>query len=1816
PTGVAVSPDGLHAYVTNNGDNTVSVIATATNTVTATITVGAAPTGVAVSPDGLHAYVTNNGDNTVSVIATATNTTVATIPVGTGPFDVAITPDGLHEYVTNNSANTVSVTDTVPFTTATALASAPDPSVFGQAKVLTATVTSVDGIPTGTVSFFDGVTLLGTATLVAGVATFTTSTLSVGSHALTAVYGGDTAFSGSTSPVDTQTVNAADTTTVLTSAPDPSVFGEPKVLTATVTSVAGVPTGTVSFFDGVTLLGTATLVAGVATFTTSTLGVGSHALTAVYGGDTAFSGSTSPVDTQTVNAADTTTVLISAPDPSVFGEPKVLTATVTSVAGVPTGTVSFFDGVTLLGTSTLDPSGVATFTTSGLSVGSHALTAVYGGDTSFSGSTSPVDTQTVNAADTTTVLISVPDPSVFGEPKVLTATVTSVAGVPTGTVSFFDGVTLLGTGTLVAGVATFTTSTLGVGSHALTAVYGGDTAFSGSTSPVDTQTVNAADTTTVLISVPDPSVFGEPKVLTATVTSVAGVPTGTVSFFDGVTLLGTSTLDPSGVAMFTTSGLSVGSHALTAVYGGDTSFSGSTSPVDTQTVNAADTTTVLISVPDPSVFGEPKVLTATVTSVAGVPTGTVSFFDGVTLLGTSTLDPSGVATFTTSGLSVGSHALTAVYGGDTSFSGSTSPVDTQTVNAADTTTVLISAPDPSVFGEPKVLTATVTSVAGVPTGTVSFFDGVTLLGTGTLVAGVATFTTSTLGVGSHALTAVYGGDTSFSGSTSPVDTQTVNAADTTTVLTSVPDPSVFGEPKVLTATVTSMAGVPTGTVSFFDGVTLLGTGTLVAGVAMFTTSGLSVGSHALTAVYGGDTDFNGSTSPVDTQTVNAADTTTVLTSVPDPSVFGEPKVLTATVTSVAGVPTGTVSFFDGVTLLGTGTLVAGVATFTTSGLGVGSHALTAVYGGDTSFSGSTSPVDTQTVNAADTTTALTSAPDPSVFGQPKVLTATVTVVAPGVGVPTGTVSFFDGATLLGTGTLDPSGVATFTTSGLSVGSHALTAVYGGDTDFNGSTSPVDTQTVNAADTTTALTSAPDPSVFGEAKVLTAAVTVVAPGVGVPTGTVSFFDGATLLGTATLVAGVATFTTSALSVGSHALTAVYGGDTSFSGSTSPVDTQTVNAADTTTALTSAPDPSVFGEPKVLTAAVTVVAPGVGVPTGTVSFFDGATLLGTGTLVAGVATFTTSGLGVGSHALTAVYGGDTSFSGSTSPVDTQTVNAADTTTVLTSVPDPSVFGEAKVLTAAVTVVAPGVGVPTGTVSFFDGATLLGTGTLVAGVATFTTSGLGVGSHALTAVYGGDTDFSGSTSPVDTQNVNAADTTTVLTSVPDPSVFGEPKVLTAAVTVVAPGVGVPTGTVSFFDGATLLGTGTLVAGVATFTTSGLSVGSHALTAVYGGDTAFSGSTSPVDAQTVTPAGTVTVLTSAPDPSVFGEPKVLTATVTVVAPGVGVPTGTVSFFDGATLLGTGTLVAGVATFTTSGLSVGSHALTAVYGGDTAFSGSTSPVDTQTVNAADTTTVLTSVPDPSVFGEPKVLTAAVTVVAPGVGVPTGTVSFFDGATLLGTGTLVAGVATFTTSGLGVGSHALTAVYGGDTDFSGSTSPVDAQTVNAADTTTVLTSVPDPSVLGEPKVLTATVTAVAPGVGVPTGTVSFFDGATLLGTATLVAGVATFTTSALSVGSHALTAVYGGDTDFSGSTSPVDAQTVNAADTTTVLTSVPDPSVFGQAKVLTATVTVVAPGVGTPTGTVSFFDGATLLGTGTLDAGGVATFTTSGLSVGSHALTA
>jgi hypothetical protein len=140
------------------------------------------------------------------------------------------------------------------------------------------------------------------------------------------------------------------------------------------------------------------------------------------------------------------------------------------------------------------------------------------------------------------------------------------------------------------------------------------------------------------------------------------------------------------------------------------------------------------------------------------------------------------------------------------------------------------------------------------------------------------------------------------------------------------------------------------------------------------------------------------------------------------------------------------------------------------------------------------------------------------------------------------VTFKDSATTLGTGTLDGSGQATFSTSSLSASNHIISAVYGGDFQYNTSTSTNLTQTVNKANTTTGVASSQNPSVFGQSVSFTATVAAVAPGAGTPTGSVIFKDGATALATNILSSGQSTLTTSSLSASNHLISVVPGTNT--------------------------------------------------------------------------------------------------------------------------------------------------------------------------------------------------------------------------------------------------------------------------------------------------------------------------------------------------------------------------------------------------------------------------------------------------------------------------------------------------------------------------------------------------------------------------------------------------------------------------------------------------------------------------------------------------
>ncbi|MGA8213798.1 MAG: Ig-like domain repeat protein [Candidatus Sulfotelmatobacter sp.] len=281
-------------------------------------------------------------------------------------------------------------------------------------------------------------------------------------------------------------------------------------------------------------------------------------------------------------------------------------------------------------------------------------------------------------------------------------------------------------------------------------------------------------------------------------------------------------------------------------------------------------------------------------------------------------------------------------------------------------------------------------------------------------------------------------------------------------------------------------------------------------------------------------------------------------------------------------------------------------------------------------------------------------------------------------------------------------------------------------------------------TTTGLVSSANASTFGGSVTFTATVT---SGSGTPTGNVSFENGTSSLGTIKLVGGKASLTTSALSAGSHTITAQYNGSTKYAVSSATL-TQTVNKVGTTTTITNAsPNPSTYGQSVIFTATVTTTA---GTPSGKVVFKRGTVVLGSGTLSGGTASYTTTTatqLPGGADAITAVYNGDNNHVTSTSAVYTQTVDIAATTTSLGTSGSPSTSGNPVTFTATVSSTA---GSPQGNVVFRDGTTLLGTVQFEGGTAQFTTSALTAGTHTIHAHYQGTGNYAASTAQV-TQLVN---------------------------------------------------------------------------------------------------------------------------------------------------------------------------------------------------------------------------------------------------------------------------------------------------------------------------------------------------------------------------------------------------------------------------------------------------------------------------------
>ena len=557
---------------------------------------GSGPRAVALgdfNADGnLDLAVANSEDETASILlgdGMGNFTLASSPPTGGGfPWGMAVgdfNRDGKMDIAVPDFDNvTVSIllNNSVgsQISTSTLLSSTPNPSTYGQAVELTATVTSSSGTPTGTVQLLNGSSVVASGTLASGSVTIPSSSLPAGSNSVVAFYLGDVGFAPSKSTAVTQVVAKSATSSSLAASVNPVATNQTLTLTATVSSqYGGAVTGAVTFVAGSQTLGSASLSGNSASLTTSFANAGNYQISAKYSGDSNNKSSPSAPITETVMAA-TTTVLASSLNPAFTGQSITFTATVAASSGTPPNgeVITFSNGSAILGTAALS-GGVAVLTMASLPAGIYSVTARYPGDSTFAASTSTSLRQVVNSTTksaTLTVLASNINPAVYGQKIMLTATVTTSAALPpTGIVVFqwTSGLRTFTVGTVAvasSGVATLTTL-LNAAIYPMKAVYRGDINNLPSTSAMITQTVQPTTSKAMIASSLNPSAAGQPVTFYATITSPTVTPTGPVTFKLGTTVLGMAQLI-SGKASITTSSLPAGSNVVKVIYSGDSNI--------------------------------------------------------------------------------------------------------------------------------------------------------------------------------------------------------------------------------------------------------------------------------------------------------------------------------------------------------------------------------------------------------------------------------------------------------------------------------------------------------------------------------------------------------------------------------------------------------------------------------------------------------------------------------------------------------------------------------------------------------------------------------------------------------------------------------------------------------------------------------------------------------------------------------------------------------------------------------------------------------------------------------------------------------------------------------------------------------------------------------------------------------------------------------------------------------------------------------------------------------------------------------------------
>lgn len=698
---------------------------------------------------------------------------------------------------------------------------------------------------------------------------------------------------------------------------------QPYTIIARLTSALGVPTGTVTFYDGGAAIGTAQVNSGVATFTTAPLPQGDHLIYATYAATPPFAASNAVEAWLYVygSGAATTTSLTSSLNPSFINQSVTFTATVTSSSGIPTGTIQFSDGGTLLGTpQTLSSSGMATYSTSTLTAGNHTITATYAPAGAFvAGSTSLV--QKVQAIATSIAVSGAPNPTVEGASVTLSATVTSANGTPTGSVQFTANGNPLATVPVdSSGQASYSTSSLPSGTLTIYANYQPTGAFAASSGSF-TENVLPITNAINLASSQNPSDFGQPVTFVASISSNGGhVPTGNVTFYNGSSYLGQQAVDATGTASLTVPGsfFVVGSNNIVANF----TATGSSTAVSThinQTVNGLSTATLVGASPTTGIANTTSItLTATVSATTPgkpVPTGSVLFYSNSGQLRNVPL-VNGVATLSIT-LPGGVDHIYGVYYPESSngYNGSTSNTVDVTLSAAPTNLSLSVRPNPAQFFSPITFSAQLT-VNGqpAPAGLTIYFTTTLPGGSGaethaavTDATGTATFTSSTYAANTLNVVATFLSTSDLLGSQSSPTTLVVLPATPTVTLTATPNPGYENQNVTITTTLNSTASVnPYGTVVVSDNGTVLRTITIpypsATNTSSFTLNNLAVGTHSLTAAFTpADNNFLTSTSAPLSLIILPQSFTVTLSTDHLSIVSGHHKSLTVSIASIGGL---------------------------------------------------------------------------------------------------------------------------------------------------------------------------------------------------------------------------------------------------------------------------------------------------------------------------------------------------------------------------------------------------------------------------------------------------------------------------------------------------------------------------------------------------------------------------------------------------------------------------------------------------------------------------------------------------------------------------------------------------------------------------------------------------------------------------------------------------------------------------------------------------------------------------------------------------